>query len=1265
MRKFYSLALLFVASVFCSMAYGYTGKEDITSSKLTNSDFSAMTPVAQTVITYAKDLADNGAGSNGKGLYGMQAVEGWTASYPTDNIKRTTNNDPRDAKVGGIFPVYDALEIDEIENPIGLGGAFYALGEAGKSALGITSVWSGNGYTPIYSQDVTLSAGYYIIIFKIYNAYGESVLKSNEFGFAAGETKFVSDKTIYPVGEWVEDTVLVKLNVETAGKVTLGFLDSGVGSKDKDNIHSKETEHLFVESIKIYTVDEAEVLVEEIAEAKATLLDLINIGKVYNVETAASEAVYNNPNATLAEVEAAIEAQTKINESGVTDLSSYFIVNSHFDEDDPVLGGICTYAKDCGNADNPNVPKGNYSMLPVVGWDRSTTTDGPAAGVFAIGSGTTLGGPKYVVPTIMSDGSSEGKVLGFVTSWSNIVQYKQAVTLPAGSYTLSMSYYNVAGTAAIVKNLIGFVSDDGTEYLSTRTTFPVGQWTKDEIKFTLDEETTGYFTLGYKAANDYSYNMPHFFTDGISLVYVGSGIDPSMFALKAAVSGGNKILASGEPFYTVTEKALEEAIEAGQKLIDEESTDTEANQAAYEKLSGLVNEANASIAAYKKLDAFFNEGGDFYAAREKYIAEAGYKNTASALDLLGDEIEMGLSDYNLSTDRINEIISSLPTVIKTGVQADWDALVASGDKIAGDGLDISILFTGIGENGNYEGWTTTKGSISVQNGVAEIYNNTPFKASKVLEKLPKGKYTVATKGFYRIGSNDVNIDAYEGAGTTGAYVFAGAAKSDMENVASVTFETKDAYTGLEAAGSVFVINNREGANKIFNDPDYADNYNASASTVLTKEGDLTFGVTADQLQDANWVTWYQFSICYNASDISDLHNELAGAIETLNTDAEALNSYAGDYTDDITSPVASVIAEVYNDALGLVDDAEGINDSSEDEEVLIKAIDDVNDGIKTVAEIQKTATENVEAVTKCRDARTALEDFMNNEMSDYGPSQEAINAAYTLLTEDASDDAISALTTDEVNALTVSLQDAIAALKIPGGVQDASDANPVDMTAVIANADIEQGATVAWQYTKNGGNGPSIAAGIEGQSIEFWNSTAANLKFNIWQDIAVLPVGKYELTADASNCLVSNSTNNPDAPGRAFLYAATFTEESDTTYFSSDPVVLQEEQCTEKWNNYSVIFSVNEGETVTIGFQTSGTMAAGWFVCDNFKLTYFGGESAKEDSGNPMEVEGVEAAAESEIVAIYTASGTPVAQLQKGLNIVKYANGTVKKLFVK
>jgi hypothetical protein len=76
-------------------------------------------------------------------------------------------------------------------------------------------------------------------------------------------------------------------------------------------------------------------------------------------------------------------------------------------------------------------------------------------------------------------------------------------------------------------------------------------------------------------------------------------------------------------------------------------------------------------------------------------------------------------------------------------------------------------------------------------------------------------------------------------------------------------------------------------------------------------------------------------------------------------------------------------------------------------------------------------------------------------------------------------------------------------------------------------------------------------------------------------------------------------------------------------------------------------------------------MTARWFVCDNFKLKYFGTESQHEDSENPMSVDGIEVAEGAQIVAIYTVSGAPVASLQKGLNIVKYADGSVKKIFVK
>ncbi len=1065
MRKLYSLALLFVATVFCSTAYGYTGIDDITSSKLTNADFSADAPVATTVRTYNYDMPDAGAGAGGTGLYGMQAVTGWTANNPTDNSKHT-NADLRDAKAAGVFRIYDPDEYDEMDESelFGLGGAYYCKGDKTKQALGVTSVWGGNGAAPIYSQDVTLDAGYYILVANIYNGGGTSEFKSNEIGFKSGKLAFMSSKTSYPVGEWVEDTILIRLDAEASGQITLGFMDAGVGSSS--------TQHIFIESVKIYTVSESDI----IADAKEELLGLINIGKMYGVDTTASEAVYNNPSATLAEIEAAIENQKEINASGVTDLSPYFIVNSHFDLDDPVEGGICTYAKDCaGNG----IPLTNFSMLPVEGWDRSTTTDGPAAGVYAIGSGAFLGGSSFIVPDEMSDGSSKGKVLGFVTSWSNTVQYSQAVTLPKGEYTLSLSYFNAGGTTAINKNLIGFVTDEGKEYLSTKTTFPVGEWTKDEIKFTLDEESTGYFTLGYKAAGVGSGGMPHFFTDGISLMYVGTGIDPTMFALKAAVSAASKII--DQSFYTELKEQLSDALVAGQELVDAGSTDQAANQAAYRTLADLTAAANANIAAYKKLSEFNSEGGALYEAIMKYDEEH-YSALALQLGLIDEGATAAIWDYTWDTETIEGTISSLPQVIKDGVQAAWDAAIENGTVFEDEGIDISVLFEGIGENGNFTGWTTTKGSIAIQYNVAEIFNNTPFVASRTLEKMPKGKYTFTTHGFYRIGDNQVNYDDYQSKEMY-SYICAGASKNQIPNVAVVTFDAahKDAFAGLAETSNgsgVYVINNREGASQIFNSAEYGSMYEASVASTLTEEDDLTFGVSTDAMENNNWNAWYQFSIYYNGANNFDLYTELSDQINALEAEEAVFTTYLSDNSEVITEPASDTASDVDDEIIDAIDGAREVAntyDEGTDEfdgyttEQIIEIINSVKESRATLAEAQKALEENVAAVNECLEARTELENTFNDDT--LTPSVAAIDEAEQLLNEDATDDAIAYMETAEVKALTERIKAATGALKVPDEMQQATDENPYDATALIINNSFEldnegatNGGTNGWSY---------------------------------------------------------------------------------------------------------------------------------------------------------------------------------------------------------
>ena len=238
----------------------------------------------------------------------------------------------------------------------------------------------------------------------------------------------------------------------------------------------------------------------------------------------------------LYSIQSAIENQIQINEFSSTDPSDSFITNAHFLLTDIVVGGVSLWDYDCATN---GIAATNYSMLPIEGWTRMTTDNGTASGVFGIGTSAFLGGTGFLPPTTMSDGSAEGKVLGLVTCWSMTVQYTQPVSLPAGHYSLSISYYNSGGSQAIDKNLIGFIADDGNEYLFQQKTFKVGQWLKESIEFELDKETTGYFSLGYKSTNSASYNMPHIFVDGISLTYAGIGINPEPYAV---LSNNNTVL---------------------------------------------------------------------------------------------------------------------------------------------------------------------------------------------------------------------------------------------------------------------------------------------------------------------------------------------------------------------------------------------------------------------------------------------------------------------------------------------------------------------------------------------------------------------------------------------------------------------------------------------------------------------------------------------------------------------------------------------------
>lgn len=1213
----------------------YTILSNLTS-KLTNADFTADAPISgvSEVCTYDYNMTavEVGTADVTKGLFGMQAVTGWTASSPSDNVrvmegeKSTARTDGANAKAGGIFAYVDDTS-EDMTGIVGLGGSYnppYLGEEVGTQGLGIVAVW---GAAASYTQDVTLPAGAYMLVVKYNNTSGGGEVNPNYNGFIADNgTQYLSTLTTFLPGTWQEDVIPFLLKEETSGKISLGYKSGNYGSGS--------AAHLFIDKVELYSIDPTPLQAAEIAAAKEELLALIEKGENLGADVAASRAVYNNDSATLEQVQAAIESQKELNESATTDLSAYFIKNAHFSQGDalPEDEGITTYARDMNATGTNGRTVHYYGMLPITGWEASNprdetlepgvtgdnTNDARACGVFNVGSNSFLGGAAFLPPTTLSDGSTEGKVLGFVGVWTAQSQYKQSVTLPAGKYTLRISYYNAGGTTAFSKNLMGFVEDSGTEHLATTTQFStLNKWLQEDITFELTESTPGYFTMGYTAANVGSAGMPHFFIDGFQIFYVGdTPIDPSLMGLQAAVEGGQLSLESG--FNAELKEQFRAVVEAGAALVEAKSADKDANQAAYDAITALSGDVAASIAAYKKLEQFNDE------TLEEGIAtydEDTYADLNQTLLDLQDEVSEALQEYTWDNDKINEVIAGYDSLVIKGVKTAWDAAVESGEPLAKD-LDISILFDQLAYTYSTTALSNTNvpdkewqygdaSNFKTQYGTAEVWNQSPFTVSRTLKDLPAGTYTITTKAFYRYSDQATNYDSYttDPDAIPGAFVFAGYSKTKLNNIAIIASDNAEAFASTSAVGDgLFVPNSQQAAHDVFENDDYTDNVQKSVATVLADTGDLTFGISADGLEANSWVVWYTFSVKYNAIDQNVLFDELSSLITEVNDylteNEDAMNKKAS--TDAGEAAVAATAA--------LAGDNEAMSEALAS---LQAAYEEAQKNVANMAALEEAKDE----------LSTTADDYLSQANSD---AEDAYNEISDKLDDE---NYIDALDNAGIEALIEEVKSVTAALKIPA-YEDAADDNPIDFTQVIVNPSFETGDLTGWTnsgtvnaQTQN--NNEEVANKQGTYYCERWH---VNGTVDINQTVDNLPAGTYELTATA------------------------YSVAEDAVLYVNDAAVS-----ISTTDVYSVIFQLAEPGAIKFGVRWSDTGSL-WTTLDNFQLTYYGTDSEKELT--PTDIAGIEAA-EAAPAAIYTLTGVKVATLQKGLNIVVDQNGNAKKVYVK
>ena len=490
---------------------------------------------------------------------------------------------------------------------------------------------------------------------------------------------------------------------------------------------------------------------------------------------------------------------------------SYETTNLDFEATEPITDGICTYAKDMNN--NGTV---HFGAQPVDGWNVLNETDNiyegsdrgvldqKAGGVFEYGSDAWLGGKDYKAPTAAPEGSSSTKALGLVSVWGGnnaIVQYTQDIVLEEGSYELEVVIMNTAGTNGLTKNLIGFIAEDGTEYLAKTTKYPVGEWTTEVIAFTLEKKTFGQLSLGIQNGSG-SGAAPHLFIDCVAIktiaptVALHKELADALIDAQATVDAKANV---GDQLFQKPETAFDSfagVVATQQEISDNEEATEEQLRTAIAALQEAVATYAAAVNAPDAEEEYslqLKDGGMYMTLNEgtklaeepaplKFVAvEGGYAitdgtyyvaNTGSNAWTMGVASEPYTWIVTLQ-DGYYHIAKASNTAQHIGVDNTGAGSACYADKGISDKSlwtiaeyvktepeDMTSLIKNPAylENG-YDGWTYSENGFKAREYEAPMNlitysGNAAFEVSQTIENVPAGLYKLTVNAFYRAGSLD-------------------------------------------------------------------------------------------------------------------------------------------------------------------------------------------------------------------------------------------------------------------------------------------------------------------------------------------------------------------------------------------------------------------------------------------------------------------------------------------------------------------------------
>ncbi len=866
----------------------------------------------------------------------------------------------------------------------------------------------------------------------------------------------------------------------------------------------------------------------KIYNARKALYDLLVDANAYGADYAAASAVYNTPDATVDELNAAIDefkpvvtaallAYAKKNSTAEepVDITKYMIVNPNFETKTADGWTVDKIGANCGfqnNAVYANEEEGVLISNFIEAWRPATAQ-------------TWTGEPWTIPPYYLLDGK--------------ICQTIDA--LPAGHYILECD--GIARNQAPstdesyvdpddYKGIYLFYSDGSITVHSTETLKDVesGEFDDDgnpirvpsHFVFEFDIQDVDSLTIGLMTEDT---NMNWMAADNFTLSMAGSSQQlPSYVALQGEVSTVAGILEKVEQDLIIAEQAVADNLESVYKevkpLADAASDPTKdaAYVAAYTKLIGARNALTASEADYKKAYDFIDK---LTADHDAYELKAGYAGVVTAVSNLLDSMQQGYDERTLTSAAITSAIDGYSEMIKSAIQVVFNDAVKAGEPLE-EGLDITPLFEHMGyawgtsqvafsngypaENPVWMNESKT-GNFKTNYSTAEVWDARPFNIYREFKGLPKGKYTIKVHALYRVKANsgDQGLEGYNYANYWAgdyddpdyAWLYANNNKVHLTNIAEMATSANidggvEVQDDPNTGGVGYLVNNQSGAYKLFTDPAYADaaekGYIGVSANVFEDGGSFTAGIRGtENLEGNHWVLWYNFELYYD------------GMQESLDDELQALLDDLQELEDNLVGSSVATTVKLMSDA------------KTAGKAALGKAVDVQAAAILQLQAAIKAANESEALCVKIMELHGQYETMLDDMMGQGTFSDTRIEEILEEI-EGAQD--MDEFESDaQIQAWIAELPEAwVNYILSMEELNDATLDDPVALP-IIVNPDYTQGSNHYEGWTIEGNVSGGNVGNYNEEYLEFWNNRAGS-DWTIYQELAKLKEGYYTLQVD-------------------------------------------------------------------------------------------------------------------------------------------------------